>query len=921
MAKNKLLMNKKTADTEFVKQIAQQTPEEALKTLHSSLDGLSSTEAKERLEKNGLNEVATKKHNTKLHFFIESFFTPFTMVLLLLATVSLFTDYVFVPADQKDLSTVIIMITMIIISGLTSFIQNVKTNDAVEDLLNMVSVTTNIRRNKKDKEISTKQVVVGDIINIHAGDMVPADIRLLQTKDLFCSSSSLNGESTPVEKIATKKPDQKDMDQYLDYPDVIYQGTTIVSGSGVGVVLATGEQTVFGRLAKDISNNDVKETNFDVGIKNISKLLLTMTAIIAPLVLIINGLTKGNWLNALLFAIATAVGLTPEMLPVIVTSNLVKGSLEMSKHGTIVKKMNSIQNFGAADILCTDKTGTLTQNKVVLERHYNLDMKENPQVLRLAYLNSYFQTGMHDLMDQAIIDAASDELDVEEIKHDYTKVDEIPFDFKRRRMSVVVKRHGDGRILVTKGAAEEMLACCNRVQVGNHISDLTDEYKEKVLKHIEDLNKDGLRVVLLAYQNNPAQAGEFNVSDEKDLILTGFLAFLDPPKDDVKGVLKKLKQDGITVKILTGDNAAVTKSVASRVGLNTEYVYSEKDFVGKMLDEVGIPHAVLNAKNHAKEAQIIMNAGQRGAVTIATNMAGRGTDIKLGPGVKELGGLAVIGTERHESRRIDNQLRGRSGRQGDPGYTRFYLSLEDDLMKRFGGDRVKDFLDRLSGNDEDKVIESRLITRQVESAQKRVEGNNYDTRKQTLQYDDVMRIQREIIYGERMQVIEADKSLKNVLIPMIHRTINSQVDMFTQGDRSQWRLDSLRDFISSSLTSEKVTDSIEFKTISVEDLKKKLYDIVEKNFEDKEKALGDPSQMLEFEKVVILRVVDDRWTDHIDAMDQLRQSIGLRGYGQLNPLVEYQDSGYRMFEEMISNIEFDVTRLFMKAEIRQNLSR
>lgn len=343
--------------------------------------------------------------------------------------------------------------------------------------------------------------------------------------------------------------------------------------------------------------------------------------------------------------------------------------------------------------------------------------------------------------------------------------------------------------------------------------------------------------------------------------------------------------------------------------------------LSKMLNEAGIPHAVLNAKNHAKEAKIIMNAGQRGAVTIATNMAGRGTDIKLGPGVKELGGLAVIGTERHESRRIDNQLRGRSGRQGDPGYTRFYLSLEDDLMKRFGGDRVKDFLDRLSDNDDDKVIESRLITRQVESAQKRVEGNNYDTRKQTLQYDDVMRIQREIIYGERMQVIEADKSLKNVLVPMIHRTIDHQVNMFTQGDRKDWRLDSLRDFISSSLTSEKVTDSIDFKTISVADLKKKLYDIVEKNFEDKEKALGDPSQMLEFEKVVILRVVDDRWTDHIDAMDQLRQSIGLRGYGQLNPLVEYQDSGYRMFEEMISNIEFDVTRLFMKAEIRQNLSR
>ena len=341
-----------------------------------------------------------------------------------------------------------------------------------------------------------------------------------------------------------------------------------------------------------------------------------------------------------------------------------------------------------------------------------------------------------------------------------------------------------------------------------------------------------------------------------------------------------------------------------------------------MLDKEHIPHAVLNAKNHAKEAAIIMNAGQRGAVTIATNMAGRGTDIKLGPGVKELGGLAVIGTERHESRRIDNQLRGRSGRQGDPGYTRFYLSLEDDLMKRFGGDRVKDFLDRLSDNDDDKVIESRLITRQVESAQKRVEGNNYDTRKQTLQYDDVMRIQREIIYKERMQVIDEQQSLKSVLMPMIHRTIDHQVDMFTQGDRSTWRLDSLRDFIVSSLASEEYVDSeIDFKTFMPDALKQQLYQLVEDNYQEKEAALADPEQMLEFEKVVILRVVDEHWTNHIDAMDQLRQSIGLRGYGQLNPLVEYQDSGYNMFEEMISDIEFDVTRLFMKAQIRNNLSR
>ena len=343
--------------------------------------------------------------------------------------------------------------------------------------------------------------------------------------------------------------------------------------------------------------------------------------------------------------------------------------------------------------------------------------------------------------------------------------------------------------------------------------------------------------------------------------------------------------------------------------------------LSQMLNQAGIPHAVLNAKNHAKEAEIIMNAGQRGAVTIATNMAGRGTDIKLGPGVKELGGLAVIGTERHESRRIDNQLRGRSGRQGDPGVTRFYLSLEDDLMKRFGGDRVKLFLDRISDNDDDKVIESRMITRQVESAQKRVEGNNYDTRKQTLQYDDVMRTQREIIYGERMQVISEEKSLKNVLMPMIKRTIDHQIDMYTQGDKKDWRNDQIRDFISSAITDEETTKKLNMKHLSAEELKKRLYQIAEDNYAEKEKQLADPEQMLEFEKVVILRVVDERWTDHIDAMDQLRQSISLRGYGQLNPLVEYQEAGYRMFEEMISNIEFDATRLFMKAQIRQNISR
>ena len=343
--------------------------------------------------------------------------------------------------------------------------------------------------------------------------------------------------------------------------------------------------------------------------------------------------------------------------------------------------------------------------------------------------------------------------------------------------------------------------------------------------------------------------------------------------------------------------------------------------LSKQLDDEKIPHTVLNAKNHFKEAEIIMNAGQRGAVTIATNMAGRGTDIKLGPGVTELGGLAVIGTERHESRRIDNQLRGRSGRQGDPGSTQFYLSLEDDLMKRFGSERIKAMLDRFKVADDDQVIQSRMISRQVESAQKRLEGNNYDTRKNTLQYDDVMREQREVIYKQRQQIINEDETLKPVLMAMINRTITRIVQTHTQGDQKDWNLDALYAWITANMADPEKFKRSELDGKSQDELIGLLADMAETNFQHKNKQLGDDAQMLEFEKVVILRVVDSAWTDHIDAMDQLRQSIGLRGYGQMNPLVEYQEEGYRMFEEMIASIDDDVTRLFMKAEIRQNIRR
>ncbi|KRN94431.1 preprotein translocase subunit SecA [Pediococcus stilesii] len=345
------------------------------------------------------------------------------------------------------------------------------------------------------------------------------------------------------------------------------------------------------------------------------------------------------------------------------------------------------------------------------------------------------------------------------------------------------------------------------------------------------------------------------------------------------------------------------------------------EYLSRLLDRENVPHVVLNAKNHAREAEIVTNAGQKGAVTIATNMAGRGTDIKLGPGVVELGGLAVIGTERHESRRIDNQLRGRSGRQGDVGMSQFYLSLEDDLMIRFGSERIKDLLSRMKVADEDAVIQSRLISRQVESAQKRVEGNNYDARKNVLQYDDVMRAQREVIYAERQQVIMEENGLKDVLMPMVYRTIDRVVDAHTQKTQKSYDLDTIVEFARTALVSDKDINREDLAGMSAKEIKVYLKQLADQMYQVKEKALYDPAQILEFEKVVILRVVDQHWTDHIDAMDQLRQSVGLRGYGQLNPLVEYQQEGYRMFNEMVTDIEYEVTRLFMKSEIRQNLER
>ncbi|AMB99419.1 preprotein translocase subunit SecA [Aerococcus urinaehominis] len=347
------------------------------------------------------------------------------------------------------------------------------------------------------------------------------------------------------------------------------------------------------------------------------------------------------------------------------------------------------------------------------------------------------------------------------------------------------------------------------------------------------------------------------------------------------------------------------------------------ELLSRKLTELGIPHNVLNAKNHEREAEIVQNAGQPGAVTIATNMAGRGTDIKLGPGVKENGGLAVIGTERHESRRIDDQLRGRAGRQGDPGYSRFYLSLEDDLMRRFGSERIQSLWESLNvdGEEDDLVIENRMISRQVESAQRRVEGNNYDTRKNVLEYDEVMREQREIIYKQRHQIITETESLDGIMWAMIDRTIDRVVDQYTEGNKSEWNLQAILDFAQTSLVHPDDISLGSLENKNAKEINQYITDLAEDRFHEKLTEMNNPEMVMEFEKVVILRAVDSNWTDHIDAMDQLRQGVGLRAYAQNNPLVEYQTEGFERFNEMIAGIEYDATRLFMKSQVRQNLER
>ena len=457
---------------------------------------------------------------------------------------------------------------MVFLSGTLRFVQESRSGNAAEKLLAMITTTCTVtRKGQEMAEIPLDEVVVGDIVHLSAGDMLPADVRILDAKDLFVSQASLTGESEPIEKIPMVNETR---DAITDYTNIAFMGSNVISGSASAVVVTVGDHTLFGSMASEVAHEAV-ETSFSKGVNAVSWVLIRFMLVMVPLVFVANGITKGDWLSAFLFGISIAVGLTPEMLPMIVTTCLAKGAVSMSKKQTIVKNLNSIQNFGAIDILCTDKTGTLTQDKVVLEYHLNVNGEDDLRVLRHAYLNSYFQTGYKNLMDVAIIqkteEEEADDPQLVDLSEHYVKVDEIPFDFARRRLTTVVQNRDGKTQMVTKGAVEEMLSICSFAECDGKVRPMTKELKSRILATVDDLNEKGFRVLAIAQKSNPSPAGAFGVTDECDMVLMGYLAFLDPPKESTADAIKALKAHGVTTKILTGDNDKVTRTICKQVGL------------------------------------------------------------------------------------------------------------------------------------------------------------------------------------------------------------------------------------------------------------------------------------------------------------------------------------------------------------------
>ncbi|RTK95856.1 MAG: magnesium-translocating P-type ATPase [Neisseriaceae bacterium] len=556
---------------------------ESLLELSSDITGLTPFEVEQKLAEYGYNEIDKQEKLSWYYHLWLSYKNPFNLLLTILATVSFLTD---------DTTGAVVIGFMVLISTVLRFVQERRSNNAADKLKEMVSTTaTVIRQEIEDEEdddtiaalekqiaatnpakienhneIPIKLLVPGDVIRLSAGDMIPSDVRILTAKDLFVSQAALTGESLPVEKYAEQK--EANVKEALELQNIGFMGSNVVSGSALAVVLSTGSKTFFGALADKVIAEDVSETAFQKGVNRVSWLLIYFMLIMSPIVFLINGLTTHAWRDAALFALSVAVGLTPEMLPMIVTSTLAKGAVFMSRRKVIVKRLDAIQNFGAMNILCTDKTGTLTQDKICLEKHTDIFGNEYDDVLEYAYLNSYYQTGLKNLLDVAVLEHGNFG-DIPDLVKKFHKVDEVPFDFQRRRMSVVVADE-NADVLICKGAVEEMLSCCKYAEHDGQVMPLTEELLERLLSVTADLNSDGLRVVAVAKKNYPIDKKNYSISDEKEMTLIGYVAFLDPPKETTQPAIEALNKLGIEVKILTGDNDLVTAKVCREVGLNVE---------------------------------------------------------------------------------------------------------------------------------------------------------------------------------------------------------------------------------------------------------------------------------------------------------------------------------------------------------------
>ena len=555
--------------------------EALLNTLSSHEEGLTEVEAQEQQLKVGLNEVAQEKPLTWWQHLWYCYRNPFNVLLSLLAVVAFLTD---------DLTGSVIISIMVLLSTFLRYWQESKSNKAAESLKAMVTNTAMVLRReinysdlsllqqrygakvKQLKEIQfeipIQYLVPGDIILLSAGDMIPADCRILSAKDLFVSQAAMTGESMPVEKYALQH--SMDVNSPLELDNLVFMGTNVVSGTAKAVVLNTGIQTYFGALAHRVTATDRSVTSFQLGVNKISWLLIRFMLIMAPIVLFINGFTKGDWGEAVLFALSVAVGLTPEMLPMIVTSTLAKGAVFLSRKKVIVKRLDAIQNFGAMDVLCTDKTGTLTQDKIFLSHHVDVLGKKSHTVLMLAFLNSYYQTGLKNLLDVAVLEAVDQDMKFEKLR--FKKLDEVPFDFERRRMSVIVRTPQSQIRMVTKGAVEEMIKVCTHIEIKGEIKELTAQLRKEIEEITQHYNREGLRVVAVAYRDFDGICENFSVKDESDLILAGYITFLDPPKESARPAIQQLHAHGVSVKVLTGDNEFVTQKICQEIGIPHEKV-------------------------------------------------------------------------------------------------------------------------------------------------------------------------------------------------------------------------------------------------------------------------------------------------------------------------------------------------------------